>query len=235
MSAMRDVLTVFQNIWTDFVRVAKKQLQAQKNDRFTRIFFIIVVIGAFGYGGFRGYRWFIARREAKAQKVFLESMQLYMEAKADPSKTEDVLGAFSFGYDQNKSSNLAPFFLFFKSKLLSDQGKHEEALQLMETAIKECTDKTMKQFYEVKFALMKIDLKDQTQKSEGLAQLEKIAVTENSGRDMALYYLGLHYWNADDVAKAREYWEKIPETKEGRIVTRSPFADRIKEKLEQLT
>jgi len=231
---MRDVLTVFQNIWNNFVAAAKKKVQEQKSDRFTQILFIVLAVGAVGYGGYRGYSWFINRRETTAQKVFSEAMQLYVQAKAQPDKIEDVLGALSFGYDQNRSSNFAPFFLFFKSKLLSEQGKNEKALELMETAMKECTDKTVIPFYQVKYALMKIDLQDQAQKSEGLKKLESIASTENSGRDMALYYLGLHYWDADDAAKAREYWEKLPEEKEGQIVVRSPFVDLVKEKIEQI-
>ena len=231
MSTMRDVLTVFQNIWNDFFKIAKQKAKEQKSDRFNQILLVVLIVVGLGYGGYHSYRWYIGSREAQAQKIFTESLQLYMQAKQGHGDWDDVAGAFSLGYDQNRNSKLATFFQLFQAQALLEQGKRAEAIALMEDAIKTATDNALIPLYKVKLAVIKLDSQDSMQQQEGLKELEQLSSTDNSGTSAALFYLGSYYWAEGKTKKAKEIWEKLPEPQKGLLEIQSPFLQMVENRL----
>lgn len=232
MSAMRDVVTVFENIWKEFVGVIKKKTNEQKNDKSTQIFLLVALLAAVGYGGFRVYKWRIAQRESKAHTMFSESMQLYMKAQSGQEQWDDVAGAFSLGYEQNSSSQIAPFFKLFQADSLMQAGQKQEGDQLMESAISELPKNSpFADLYKIKSALLNLDSKDETIKNKSLETLEKISTNTCAGQSLALYYLGSYYWQQGDVKKAQELWAQLPKAQEGDYKAGAPIRDMVANKL----
>jgi len=234
MSVMRDVLTVFENIWKDFVKVVKGWFSDQKNDKSSQIIFILLIVGLAGYGGFRFYKSRVAAREARAHQMFTESMQLYMKAMEGQEQWEDVAGAYSLGYEQNGSSRIAPFFKLFQADALLNKGEKEQALPLMEEAIGELDKKNaLRSLYEVKIALINIDSEDQAAKDKAIQELEKIAATDCSAQNIAAYYLGLYHWQEGQKEKAETIWAQLPKSQEDKngFAASSPLRDLVANKL----
>lgn len=231
MAFLKEVSDAFRVLWLTIKQTlfgSKKQ-----KDSWNSTIIILLVVGV-GVGGFYGYRWYIARREARAQKSFGEAMQLFEHAKQNPKQWADVAGALEIGYEQNSGSKLAPIFLFFQASALVQEGKAEQAINVMEDALKIISSRNpLRSAYSVKLALMKMDSKDQAVRSAGLQELEKCAAQENEGADAASYYLGLHYWDKGEIQKAREAWKRLTNMPEGE--GRSSYALFVDEKLKQIS
>ncbi|MCK5632985.1 tetratricopeptide repeat protein [bacterium] len=236
MAVMKDVLTVFHNIWKDFYNLLReKKNNREKSSRLSQALNIVLIASFVFYGGYRGYRWYISGKEAKAQKMFSESIQLFEEAQKNKDQWNDVEGAFSLGYEQNSTSKLAPFFQLFQAQALVELDKKDEALALMIDALKVMKNNPLLPFYQVKVALLKIDSQDATVQVAGLQELENLAYDDkNNSLDMALYYLGLYYFDKNNVEKTREAWQKLSDLKVGPNAAQSPFTSLVKEKLNQL-
>jgi len=223
MSAMRDVITVFENIWKDFVGGVKRSFHDQKNDKSSQIFLLVLLLSAVGYGGFRLYKWRIAQRESSAHTMFNESMELYRKAKNGKEQWDDVAGAFSLGYEQNGSSQIAPFFRLFEADALIKDGQKEKGDQLMVSAIAELPKESpFAYLYTIKRALIDLDSEDEQVKVQALETLEGVSAKESPGQALALYYLGSYYWQQGDTQKARSLWEQLPKEKEGKYGAAAP-------------
>jgi len=230
MSVVQDSMQFVRIVWANI----KKEFTPNGYDKSTRIFFIVVGLAVVGYGGFYAYRWHTARREATAQKMFSEALTLYDRAFVDPKQWLDVEGAFSLGYENNSSSRLAPFFQLFQADALIHQDKRSEAIALMETAIRALpSDSALLPPYQVKLALVKIDADDTTVQAGGLKALQGLAANkDNDAQEMAAYYLGMHYWGADDIKQARATWQGLAKLqKDGKP---SPFGQLIQARLDQI-
>lgn len=235
MAVAHDVLIVFRNALLEIYQSIFGGV-GQKSGKFSRAVTVIALVVGIGYGGFRIYRWRIESREAQAQVVFSESMRLYHQAKASLEKWDDVVGAFALGYEQHRSSSLAPFFQLFQAQAMERQGKSAEAVRLTRTALETLKPTNpLYGFYQTKLALMQLDSADATVSEVGLKELKMCGLDEsNRARDMALFYLGLHYWDNDDIENAGETWEKLKSLKvqEGKEV--SPFVALAEQKIKQL-
>jgi len=232
MSAMRDVIAVFENIWKDFVGGVKKTAKEQKNDKSTQIFLLVLLLAVVGYGGYRVYKWRIAQRESKAHTMFNESMQLYTRAQQGGEQWDDVAGAFSLGYEQNSSSQIAPFFRLFQADALIKAGEKERGDALMASAISELPKNSpFADAYKIKRALLHLDLDNETQKAQALETLEKIAAKESPGQSLALYYLGSYYWQQGDTQKAKQLLSQLPKEQKGEYAAPAPARMMVANKL----
>lgn len=230
MSVMRDVVTVFENIWNDFVKSVKQSFKKQKDDKSTKILVVVLLVAALGYGGFRVYKWRIAERESKASTMFSESMQLYMRAQEGEEQWDDVAGAFSLGYEKNSSSQIAPFFKLFQADAVLQQGQKEQARQLMDAGISELPKGSqLADLYKIKKAL--IDLDEEETKAEGIAALEKISEASCPGQSIASYYLGSYYWQQGETEKAQKLWESLPKAQGGDQAAGAPVRDMLANKI----
>jgi hypothetical protein len=237
MAFLHDVGTAFKALWiivkNSFKEKKVENGKTKKTDRSTSAFLIVLVGVGLVYGGFWSYRWYGARREAQAQKTFADVLQLVEQAKQNPQQWADVAAACTAGYDLNSSSKLAPFFLLYRADALVAQGDVAQAMTVMQDGIsKMSSSNPVRSLYAVKLGLMKIDSADQTVKAAGLQELEKLAQQDTAGADMAAYYLGLHFWQAGDVQKAKDAWKRLIGTSSQENA--SPYAGMVDEKIKQI-
>lgn len=237
MAFLHDVGTAFKALWMvvkdAFTKKKVEYGQPKKIDRSNSIFLLILVGIGLVYGGFWGYRWFGARREATAQKAFADVLQLVEHAKHGSKQWADVAAACAAGYEQNSSSKLAPFFLLCRAEAVAAQGDMAQAMTIMQEGVsKMSSSNPVHSLYAVKLGLMKMDSADQATKAAGMQELEKIAQQDTAGADMAAYYLGLQFWQAGDVQKAKDSWKSLvgKSTQENA----SPYSAMVEEKLTQV-
>jgi len=232
---MKDVLTVFHNIWVDFKKLLVEK-KHEKNSKYGNLLLIGILVAGLGYGGYSIYRWHVIGKEATAQKTFSEAMQLFEQAMGESEKWADVEGAFALGYEQNSGSKLAPLFQLFQAQALVAQGKRDIALPLMEIAIKKMpSDNPLTGYYKTKVALVKMDDKDTAVRAAGLKELESIANNDGGdAQDVALYYLGSYFLSKDEVEKARVAWQKLEKLPSKSKEEKSPYSQLASEKLKQL-
>jgi len=205
---------------------------------------VIVGAGVIGLIGYYGYGIYNTRFQRAAQVAFSESIDVYKQAlaaamnKGDVDKNVEGLWdeaeiAFKAGYAQNKSSDLAPFFLIFESQVLLKEGKKAEAYELLAEAVNKIPEKSpFFYLYKTKQALMEIDLKDGKSGSglRGLDLLLDLSKNKNNMfRDLALFYAGEYYWSTNEIDKAREQYKALEA-----MNTDTPWAAQAKAKLKKI-
>lgn len=199
-----------------------------------------------GFGSYYTYHYVSSSREQAAYKALAESYDFFDQAVASDNGKDkeknmhvwrDVEVSFKTGYELNKNSSLAPYFLAFQAETQIRQGELEKAVTTMDhmmSALKK--DSPLFALYSVKRALMKMDVSDENIKGQGLEELIALANEEvNPNRDMALYYLGEYYWSKDDYAKAHVAWRYLKDMEsQGKSPTPSPWFDLVKSRVEDL-
>ena len=132
------------------------------------------------------------------------------EFKTKEEKWTKVENLFRKGYEDNKSSGLAPIFLSYQSEALLNMGKHLDAISILKKAIDLIPSNEVKSYYQVKLALMQIDSEDKKMLSDGIAILKELAVDDKCvAHDRALYQLGNYYWNNKNFDEAKNYWNQL--------------------------
>lgn len=204
------------------------------NNLYVRVAGIVCGITLIAGLGVWGYRWHRTGREQKAQEAFSSCVREFERAEQDQNLWGNAELVFRLGYEQNKSSSLAPYFLAFQAEALLHIDKRAEALSCMAKAVAALsTSSPVYNAYATKLALMKMDAPEPETQQQGLSELTKLAQnTNNNSRDMALYYLGLYYWTSDDLVKARETWNDLLPFAEGEFA--SPWARLALHKVEQI-
>jgi predicted negative regulator of RcsB-dependent stress response len=235
MAFLHDSGNAFKALWLMVKSAFVEKVEAskgRKSDRSTTIFVLILVGCGLVYGGYKGYHWFGARREAQAQKTFADLLQLVEQAQQNPKKWADVAAACAAGYEQNSSSKLAPIFLMYRADAFAAQGDTKQAITVMQDGIARMSSTyPLRSLYAVKLALMKSDATDPATRDAGLKELSQLAEQNIAGSDTAAYYLGLHFWRSGDVAKAQNAWKRLAGTSTQENA--SPYAAMVEEKLKQ--
>lgn len=162
---------------------------------------------AVAVGVFFGYRWWKTGYEERAQNRFGTLLELYERASKKPEEVpfSEVSGAFTAGYDEFSSSVLSPFFLAGKADALVMEGKHAEALAVLDAMLLKL--KKSSPFYgqyAVKRALIARDSSDESVRAQGNAELVALSEDKSLGvRDMALFYRGLEAYTLGNIAEAQ--------------------------------
>lgn len=170
---------------------------------------VLIVLGLLS-GTFYAYKFYNFRKESSAHKVLQECVAEFENVKNGSGSFKDIEVAFDSGYKQHSGSKLAPYFLAFKSEALSAQGKIKEAIEVLDAALKNMSEKDdFYGTYKAKMALMQLDSADAGVKKEGLDALEKLSDQDSSGQVIALYYLGLNSFDKNDIENAKKYWQKL--------------------------
>lgn len=207
----------------------------------------VVVVGI-GVGGI-SFAWYQHYVRAQAHKAFVFALRYYdgvvsadarkvpdqdvVRFSSEHEKWEKTENAFKEGYQRYKSTELAPMFLAFQSEALANLGKHDEAIQVLADAQVVMRNDEIRDFYQVKLALMKMDSKNDHTRQQGLVELKKHADNARSfAHELALYHLGGYLWQEKKFADAKNYWQQLL-VKYGTRDVKNPsvFADVVKEKL----
>lgn len=214
---------------------------------------LLVVLGLIVamVGGIYGYSYYKKNREESAYRALTLALE-YFDApvKKDGEKAEDMsfLGSKDFKtsdekwekveavfkkeYEAHKSSGIAALFLAYQSQALVELKKIDDAITVLRAAINTMKSQPVKDYYEIKLALMLVDKGDATLLKEGLDILTQKANKEsNVAHDMALYHLGQYYWYEKKYEEARNYWNQLVLKYDKQDRTASPWVTAAKEKL----
>jgi tetratricopeptide (TPR) repeat protein len=213
-----------------------------------------VIIGFLGVflviAGITGYWMYQKHLREQAHKAFIQARTYFDGIVGQPSanmvpdvrakyfvsdsekwqKTEQV---FRDGYATYKGTELAPMFLVYQSEALLNLGRLDEAIKILDNALKKIKSAPVKDYYQVKLALMMMDSNDAIVKQEGLTALKMVADnTQSIAHELALYHLGFYYWTEKKFAEAKTFWQMLL-IKYGTRDTKhpSPFVEMVKEKL----
>jgi tetratricopeptide (TPR) repeat protein len=182
------------------------------------------------------YQYFeMNTRSESAQMALFETLQEFDKAVQMPDLWTDIEVASKTGYRQYKSTSIAPYFLLLQAQALAEQGKHDEALALMEEAIN-AIDVHSPLYYiaSTKLARMQLDSTDEATKNKGFTSLEKLAQDQkNMQRDQALYFLGHHFKNQSDNAQAVSVWSRLIEEFKNHTIS-SPWAQLAQAEMQEL-
>lgn len=232
-------------IKTVFINLGKEIfIKNDKSAGYVKNTIMSVTVCAVLIGGFYSYRFYINSRESSAYKTLQECVNFFEAAQNGKGVWHDVQMAFDNGYRSNTRSRLAPYFLGFKADALVQQNKTKEAIDTMELALSGM--KPNDEFfgmYQAKLALMQLDSADEASKVKAINALQTIAENENSGTGTALYYLGLYYFDKNDIENAKKYWQKLfmyeekdhaKNVESGLPIKATKYASFAKEKIDQL-
>jgi hypothetical protein len=203
---------------------------------------ILATIGIIilGTGVYLGYRWYVVSREQKAQKLLSEYVQDYALAQKSGNQEEfqRIEALFAYGYNQHRSSNLAPYFLAMQAEAQLKQNKQDEALATLHTLVATLPSSSpMAPLFKTKHALLSLDNKDEAIRDAGLQELVAVARDNQFGyNDMALFYLGRYYWSQNNVQEAKKIWQELVDMRSlDQSSAPSPWAQEAQQKLKQLT
>ena len=189
---------------------------------------IIVMITIFGNVGlYFGYEAYYSYREARAHRALVESLE-YFSAQVkqaidevpknfaekifpnEKDKWQSTAAAFKRAYDENSSSNIASFFLLYQSEALKNFGDLDKSIDVLKQALSLMPKSELRQAYEIKLALMKVDSSDQIVSKQGLEKLKSIASDDsNIQHDFVLYQLGEYHWTKKEFDQVKNYWKML--------------------------
>ncbi|HBS48115.1 TPA: hypothetical protein DEO28_03460 [Candidatus Dependentiae bacterium] len=237
------------NNFESFVVTIKHYVLKQKKSLLISVASIFLLVLIFG-----SYKFYRNNVEERAYASFANCMKYYdaevQQAdkkenlgfrEIDPFHTQEekwnkVVEVFQKGFDENKSSSIAPMFLVFKADAMQNLGKSSEALELIKNATKMIKESSLRDSYSLKLALMQIDSNDEAQKTEGLALLKSLAEKSKSPvNDIALYRLGEYFWILKDYSSAQNYWNILVVEHGKKQEAVSYWANLAKEKLKLIS
>lgn len=229
-------MTLREKINVLYTMVAGETDPMDKGFQYTRPLSIILAAGMLIGGSFYGYRWNNERKEKNAQKMFADCMHDYAKAQKDSKWWSHAEQLFKLGYEENSSTNLAPYFLVYQADALVHQGKQEEAVRVMDEAMKKMPrSSSVYTLYETKHALMHLDMPAEKDKQAGLTKLIALSKDDqNIFRDQALYYVGLYHWSKNDLMQAKQIWQELAAMQSSARADRSPWAAMAEQKIQQI-
>lgn len=188
----------------------------------------VVISGALalilGSGGMVFYRWHATSLAQQAHKTLIETLQVFeapiQKVTDKPSeqaqfhsateKWTQIASLCADAHDRFKRTTLAPFFLVYQAEALLNLKKHDEALPLLQQAQAQMRSQPLKDFMNVKVALVGMDCSAQALQQEGFLQLKRLAENaDHTAHEFALYNLGLYFWNNKEFAQAKNYWQQM--------------------------
>jgi tetratricopeptide (TPR) repeat protein len=233
------------------VEVFIKKVKEHQN----RILAIIGLVAAIS-GGVFGYFYYKKMRAEAAYAALTEALEYFdapvkkdgdskekevvddfnflnkKEFTGDSQKWEKVNTVFKTGYEAHKSSGVAPFFLVYRAEALVKLNNLPEAIEVMRAALSRMPNHKVKSYYNVKLALMLVDVRSAVAVEEGVKILKEIARDDkNIAHDMALYFLGEYFWYEKKFNEAKNYWNQLLLAYEKQDKYQSPWVEPAKEKL----
>ncbi len=213
---------------------------------------IIAVVGvAFLATAATGYWFYRTHVREQAHKALIQALKYYdgavgkmssadagnMFFSSEAEKWQKTEQVFKDGYENYKSTELAPMFRAYQAEALLNLGKLDEAIVALTSAVDKIKNTAVKDFYRIKLALMKLDSSKELDKQQGLGALKMIADdTQSIAHESALYQLGAYYWSEKKFTEAKNYWQMLLVKYGTRDAKQpSPYAEKVKEKLALLS
>ena len=202
-----------------------------------------VVLGS----GVAVYRYMANQTKMAAHKELLQLVRMMEEpvrvsgegseelkSSLEMQKWNKVAAAAEKDYQEFKSTSLGSTFLVFQADALNNLGKKAESLVAMRKAVDAMDVAAVRDYYQLKLALMLIDQADDVAAKEGLELLKKLSNNQKSAaNDRALYYLGEYFWVNKQYAEAKNNWQQLV-VKYGGEKGATELIDKAKERLELL-
>jgi hypothetical protein len=164
------------------------------------------------------------------------------EFKSKEEKWATLKSAATLAYDKFSSSNLAPFFLAYSAQAMGEQGNKKEATSTLENAVGKMSSGDLKDLYQVKLSILKIDSGADDVAAAGLQALQDVASQSGSGAQaLALYRLGEYFWTQKKFDDVKNYWGQLMlnygEPAESQIGTLEPsvWAEKARSRFELIT
>lgn len=199
--------------------------------------YIVAAVTIFGGGiAFATYQYFESvKREETSQIALAETLQEFQRAQQMPELWSDVEIAAKTAYRQYKNAQLAPQFLSLQVAALIASDKLQEAIDLMQQAVIAMSTKSPVYYLNaIKLARMKIDSPDTAIKQQGITELQTLAQDKkNLQRDQALYYLGMHYKNSNELDNTHKVWQELIDNFVDDKIS-SPWAQLVQKEIEEL-
>lgn len=145
-------------------------------------------------------------------------------------KVEEVLDS---GFKSYVSTAVGCMFGILLSDIFVTQQKYDQAIEILSKAVSHVPSQSLREFYTLKLALLKMDSVHEKNQKEGLDSLKSMAEKINDyTHEAALYHLGFYFWNKKEYTVAQDYWRQLI-TRYGTKSTgkQSGFADMAKQKL----
>ena len=217
-------------------KIAKKSLfdsivdvVIKNNQKITVLFGIALVCVVL----FMGNKLWVVHQNKSAQGYFGVLVMEYNQALQDKNADWDLLRAkFEKGFADHSGSSLIPYYKSYVVAILLQQNNVDEAAALLKTVESDAQSSSMTLLYAIERALIDLDSADSDQQKKGEQALRLLADgTVNQFADMAQFYLGRYYWANDQIAEAREVWEKLVDEQAHEKIAPSPWAQQVKEYL----
>ena len=190
-------------------------------------FFVLLMMTFFTY------KLWVVKRERAVQYDFSSLMTEYetMSHEENP-EWDKLLEKFEKNYEKNSNSSLLPYYLSYKVRILLNQNKPTEALEVLDTMITNIPGSPMLSLYEMERALIQLDETDVAMQTTGLEALKKLSQdTTNKFRDSAQYYLGRYYWAKNEIDLARQVWQELVDGQRDEKMAPSPWVSHVQDKL----
>jgi len=173
-----------------------------------------------------GYTWYRHSTQEAAQKAFFEALRFYngavtkrpkalispeaIEFTSEEEKWARVVQHYEQAYQRHKGAGIGPMFKVYQADALINLGQHDEAIKALEDVVNNVASVELREFLQLKLALMKIDSTKPTLQADGLKVLTTIASdTASYCHESGLYYLGYYYFAKGDTAQAKNYWQQL--------------------------
>lgn len=203
----------------------------------------LVVLGA----GVAVYRYMANQTKMAAHKELIQFARMVEEplnisgdmaadlrASLEKDKWNRIAAMALKNYQEFKGTKLGAAFLVFRADALNGLDKPEEAIDAMRQAVNAIGVASVRDYYQLKLALMLIDQEKEVAKKEGLELLKKISNNaKDAAHDRALYYLGEYYWINKQFAEAKNCWQQFV-VKYGTDKGSQELVEKAKERLELL-
>lgn len=182
-----------------FQATYNKFLGFVKNEKIIKLLEYIFLISFVIIPSFFIYKYYIKKRESKAELFLAESLveynkaiQLELQGSTDKSiklAWDNAQAIFQLGQEKNSSASLADYMGVFNAQALARLGKTEDAIKVLKKSLKNIDCSLYTDIYNTFEALIIIESGD----SFGYEKLKALAFDlNNSQKAMAAYFLGCY-------------------------------------------
>ena len=189
---------------------------------------LLVGVLIFGYG----YKKIMGNRTAQSQQQLAECLALFDATAAQASPDWHALGETLKNIYAEQSNLVTSPMLSLLADVYVHEGDLAKAIQTMDLVLKSLSPSSpLYSLYKIKHALMCLDSLDNKLVEDGLAQLTMMAQDKMiNAWDEAAYYVGLYYWEKNDIKQASLHWQDLRDMPLD-IEGASPWAARVQAKL----
>lgn len=157
-----------------------------------------------------------------------------VRASLESEKWMRIASVAEKNYQEFKGTKIAATFLALRADALNNLGKSDEAIAAMRQAVGAMSVVAVRDYYQLKLALMLMDATNKTAKQEGLDVLTKITANpKHTAHERALFYLGEYFWINRQFAQAKNIWQQFV-VKYGTEKSLFELIEKAKERLELL-